>query len=347
MRVGTVGNMGKATRWLRALLGMKKGKEKERNRWSKDSAGLKDIPAVDAAWLRSLIASSEKEQTNHAIAVAAATAVAADAAVAAAKAAVAVVRLTGGGGGGGREIFAAIKIQASFRGFLARKALRALRGLVKLQALVRGYLVRKRAAATLHSMEALIRAQVLVQARRARRITSKLLPDAPSRKSMERSELIQSKRFPACFDPPGESLKIVEIDTCRVESRSRRMSNDDHSMSSPKKYVLDHQDFDWGFVPQGCKSVTAHNTPRFGCSGRAMIVPEECNSSNGFLGRATTPAKSVCGDTFLGPYSNCPNYMMKTQSFRAKLRSQSAPKQRLEPGPRRRMSLNEIVGSRK
>ncbi|KAL1559120.1 iq-domain [Salvia divinorum] len=343
--------MGKATRWLRALLGMKKGKEnaadasnfterKERNRWSiikseKDSGGLRDIPAVDAAWLRSLIASSNKEQTNHAIAVAAATAVAADAAVAAAQAAVAVVRLTSQGRGG-REIFAAIKIQAVFRGFLARKALRALRGLVKLQALVRGYLVRKRAAATLHSMEALIRAQVLVQARRTRRITNKLQPDDRSRNSMERTEF-HSKRFPACFDPPlnasDESSKIVEIDTCRPELRSRRISNDDHSLSSPKKYVLDHQylqDFDWGFVPQGCKSVTAQNTPRFGCSGRAMI----------------TPAKSVCGDTFLGPYSNCPNYMTNTQSFKAKLRSQSAPKQRPEPGPKKRVSLNEIVGSR-
>ncbi|KAG6415805.1 hypothetical protein SASPL_123223 [Salvia splendens] len=282
--------MGKATRWLRALLGMKKGKEKEGNRWSKDSGGLRDIPAVDAAWLRSLLASTE-EQTNHAI---------------------------------------------------ARKARRALRGLVKLQALVRGYLVRKRAAATLHSMEALIRAQVLVQARRACRITNKLQPDAQSRKSEERSELIQSKRFPACFDPSDESPKIVEIDTCRANSRSRRMRNDDHSLSSPKKYVLDRQDFDWGFVPQGCKSVTAHNTQRFGCSGRAMIDLEECKSSNGFLGRATTPAKSMCGDT----YSNYPNYMTKTQSFRAKLRSQSAPKQRPEPGPKRRMSLNEIVGSR-
>lgn len=41
----------------------------------------------------------------------------------------------------------------------SRKALRALRGLVKLQALVRGYLVRKQAAATLRSMEAMVRAQ--------------------------------------------------------------------------------------------------------------------------------------------------------------------------------------------
>ncbi|KAG6384303.1 hypothetical protein SASPL_155889 [Salvia splendens] len=195
---------------------------------SKDSAGLKDIPAVDAAWLRSLIASSEKEQTNHAIS------------------------------------------RASFRGFLARKALRALRGLVKLQALVRGYLDNKQAPARLPR------------------------PENPC------------KRFPACFDPPGESLKIVEIDTCRVESRSRRMSNDDHSMSSPKKYVLDHQDFDWGFRShKGCKSVdrTQHTEVWLLGPGHDLVQ-----------GEAEVPKR---------------------------------PKQRLEPGPRRRMSLNEIVGSRK
>ena len=49
----------------------------------------------------------------------------------------------------------------------ARKALRALKGLVKIQALVRGYLVRKQATATLHGMQALIRAQATVKSKRA------------------------------------------------------------------------------------------------------------------------------------------------------------------------------------
>lgn len=40
--------------------------------------------------------------------------------------------------------------------------------------------------------------------------------------------------------------------------------------------------------------------------------------------------------------------MAKTQSFKAKVRSQSAPKQRPEagPGPRRRLSLHEMMESR-
>lgn len=77
------------------------------------------------------------------------------------------------------------KIQTLF--FQARKALRALKGLVKIQALVRGFLVRKRAAATLHSMQALIRAQAAVRSQRARRSITKenrFRPEFRARKSM-------------------------------------------------------------------------------------------------------------------------------------------------------------------
>jgi hypothetical protein len=84
-------------------------------------------PAQRAATPRRAYASSDDgadEQNKRAIAVAAATAAVAEAAVAAAQAAAAVVRLTSSGrcvpAGAKHEEWAAVRIQAAFRGYLVR-----------------------------------------------------------------------------------------------------------------------------------------------------------------------------------------------------------------------------------
>ncbi|KAL7222102.1 hypothetical protein ACSBR1_023922 [Camellia fascicularis] len=331
--------MGRAIRWLRGLLGMRKenenvensnsGDRKEKKRWSfgkssRDSGVVGNIPVsipvTDTAWMRSYIAETEKEQNKHAIAVAAATAAAADAAMAAAaQAAVAVVRLTSQGRGalfcGEREKWAAEKIQTVFRGFLARKALRALKGLVKLQALVRGYLVRKRATAALHSMQALFRAQSTVQFQRAHRLINKETRFQPrARRSMERFDETVTQFHKRLSGPIEKSLnaledspKIVEIDTYKPRSRSRRINT---------------------IMSDSCKDAYYQTVSSpLPCPIQTRKLPEYFTNDEF---RLSTPQST-------------PHF---SNSCRAKLRSHSAPKQRPELVSKKRLTLGEIMASR-
>ncbi|XP_050227738.1 protein IQ-DOMAIN 22 isoform X2 [Mercurialis annua] len=212
--------MGKASKWFRAVLGLKKpdpvvpsqqqyhslpqqqpptAHSKERKRWSFVKSYREKESNHNRSYSHSQPLSrggdqEEEDSNKHAIAVAAATAAVAEAAVAAAHAAAEVVRLTSSSGrcvGNsnsnsntnsspvayvGRNIsghcwreeeFAAVQIQSAFRGYLAKRALRALKSLVRLQALVRGYIQRKRTAEwLLHQMQALMKVQARARAGR-------------------------------------------------------------------------------------------------------------------------------------------------------------------------------------
>lgn len=173
----------------------------------------------------------------------------------------------------------------------------------------------------------------------------------------ERARSFHSRQLSASMESAvngfDESPKIVEIDTCRPKSRSRRMNvsvsecGDDptyQNLSStfpsqtPARLSIpecrSYRDLDWGLALDECRFSTAQSTPRFAYPAGSQT------------GMPATPAKSVCEETFFQRYSNFPNYMANTKSFRAKLRSHSAPKQRPEPAPKKKISLNELVESR-
>ncbi|KAK7325146.1 hypothetical protein VNO77_29257 [Canavalia gladiata] len=351
--------MGKATRWLKGLLGMKKEKDhcdcsgsvvpakNEKKRSGKDEAShvtAANVTAFDHAWIRSYVTEKEDEKIKHAIDVG-------------------VVRLRSHDRGtlfnGSTEKWAALKIQSFFRGYLARRALRALKGLVRIQALVRGYLVRKRVAATLHSMQAMIRAQAVARSQRARRSTNRDNRFHPQIRSPQRVKLfdetineihnkrspLYSKTFLNGFD---ERPKVVEVDNTHMpHSRSRSIPTAKSECGEDLQYQAiasplhcsvpgrasvhecrHRQNFEWHFNVNQHIFPTAQSTPRFA----------DCMVPN-------TPVKSVSGGSFFRPCSNFPNYMANTHSSKAKVRSYSAPKQRPELNTTR-LSLNEMMTAR-
>ncbi|XP_022858355.1 protein IQ-DOMAIN 31-like [Olea europaea var. sylvestris] len=97
---------------------------------------------------------------------------------------------------------AATRVQAVFRAYLARKALRALRGLVKIQALVRGHLVRKRMAAVLRSIGAVMAIQVRARVQRVKMADE-------TRKTSRESALDYQRRNGFRVSSPVYSHKIM------------------------------------------------------------------------------------------------------------------------------------------
>lgn len=67
-----------------------------------------------------------------------------------------------------REETAATKAQAAFRGYLARRAFKALKGIIRLQALIRGHLVRRQAVSSLYCIIRIVKFQALVRGSRIR-----------------------------------------------------------------------------------------------------------------------------------------------------------------------------------
>ncbi|XP_008795507.2 protein IQ-DOMAIN 14-like [Phoenix dactylifera] len=382
--------MGWATRWLRSLRGRKKdtkdakdaagtsdGERKEKRRWSFGKFGRgsserearNPVPAAEPGWMRSFYAERE-EQNMHAIAVAVATTAAASAAVTAAQAAVERLQSQGKGTlfNGVIERWAAVKIQTAFRGYLAKKALRALKSLVKLQALVRGYLVRKQAFATLHRLQALIRAQAAARKQNSCSLPAKygrFSPEIFPRRSYERfnerrgEQLapVHSRRLSTCLDSPTYSFdrspKIVEMDTYRTKSRSsRRISHsvsnpteeDQHSLpisssfpcripprlSIPIRRISEDQDSSLSGDDKYRCSKTAYSTPRYTSyeSNTPATPAQSLDAVDGVLRRILNKP-------------NQPNYTANTTSFTAKVRTQSTPKQRPEmAGLRKKVPLN-------
>ncbi|OEL14806.1 hypothetical protein BAE44_0024174 [Dichanthelium oligosanthes] len=285
------------------------------------------------------VSERELNQNEHAVAVAVAAAAAADAAVmAAAEAAAAVARLTVAEEESDLSVIfvveeaAAARIQATFRGYLARKALCALRGLVKLQALIRGQLVRRQANATLRRMQALVDAQSRLRAQRARMVDADHVTAAAAA-YQRRSPQHPRRRSSYEMDRSGEEhVKIVEMDMDEAARRGR--SSCSAAASESRERRLTEYYYGGG---GGGQCSPAPSSAAFG----ADLSPQRAYSGHfedafAFADHAATARSSPYVSPYdaagaaADEYGAVPSYMANTESSRAKARSQSAPRQRTD-----------------
>lgn len=186
-----------------------------------------------------------------------ATAAAAEAAVAAAQAAAEVVRLSALSRFPGKsmEEIAAIKIQTAFRGYMARRALRALRGLVRLKSLVQGKCVRRQATSTLQSMQTLARVQYQIRERRLRLSEDK---QALTRQLQQKHN--------KDFDKTGENWNDSTLSREKVEANMLNKQVATMRREKALAYAFSHQNTWKNSTKMGSQTFMDPNNPHWGWS---------------------------------------------------------------------------------
>ncbi|CAA7031508.1 unnamed protein product [Microthlaspi erraticum] len=244
------------------------------------------------------------------------------------------------------EVLAATRIQTAFRGHLARKALRALKGIVKLQAYIRGRAVRRQAMTTLKCLQSVVNIQSQVCGKRTQIprgphrdydqdssnkfqiFTENILKVETNGQKRWDDSLLTKEEAQAVFMSKKEaSLRRERIKEYAVTHRKSAESYQRRS-NTKWKYWLDEwvdtqrtkskelEDLDLSLKAKP-KEETLNKTPR-NSSPRRLV-----NNSH----RRQVSIGEEEQQQNLGPVSvTTPTYMVATESAKAKSRSLSSPR---------------------
>ncbi|XP_045796485.1 protein IQ-DOMAIN 19-like [Trifolium pratense] len=238
---------------------------------------------------------------------------------------------------------AATRIQASFRSYLARRALHALRGLVKLQALVRGHLVRKQTTATLRGMHALMSIQVRARIKRIKMAEEVIPPEIPvsqhtespcfeeymtqpkqhqDSKNMnveEMLEALRSRSGPIDVKSRKYDSMAYYSKSQSISKRENQLKNENHNNNNNNTTTI----------------ITAPNSPeKYYRDMIDYLNPRSSSISLSTSQRHMVPPRQS--------WSSPKNYMSKTESSKAKTRSSSEPRQRPTKQGTKQKSNNSI-----
>lgn len=333
-------------------------KEEKKRRWFLGRFKRKRLPAIAAPSVvkeRKSFSEAEKEHSKHAWTTAVATAAAAEAAVASAQAAIEVVRIAGTQPylvyKKCSRTYSAIRIQTAFRGYLAKKALRALRGVVRLQAIIRGQAVRRQVITTLNGLQTLVKIQSQL------RVTKKSVGNEDFLEVSGESTV--KKARPESDNPRGMSYTLPsrkDIDALFFSKREALIKRDrvkeyllsDRGRKSNEKFngrqdqclglEFDSQETK-GSISATANFIVISKPMQRSMEGRNSLRLRDTKYNDPLAGRTSPitpprrsfdkPKRSLSEESDLLSSPAVPNYMSATESARARLRSVSLPKQGL------------------
>ncbi|TKY49642.1 IQ-DOMAIN 14 [Spatholobus suberectus] len=360
-------------------------KKEKRRSWIFGRVKTKRLPSITAPppSKETRLSEAEEEQSKHALTVAIASAAAAEAAITAAQVAVEVVRLQSANQQFKEkqeqlqpvktrhdaphspnqcqrkmEESSAVKIQTAFRGYLARKALRALKGIVKLQAIIRGRAVRRQAMSTLKCLQSIVSIQSQVFARRLQMVEGRwdcgereemqgsrdkiIRMDSNSERRWDDSILLKEEVDASCISKKEAVLKRERVKEYSFNHR-RSAESERNKINGRWRYWMEQ----W-VDTQLCKSKELEDLDSV-FSSHYSRAGEECGrrqiklrniqrqnqvegldspilaSRNSFPHRSQT---SEAEDHSIPTSPAIPTYMTATKSTQAKARSSSSPRAR-------------------
>uniref|UniRef100_A0A803KTN9 DUF4005 domain-containing protein n=1 Tax=Chenopodium quinoa TaxID=63459 RepID=A0A803KTN9_CHEQI len=126
----------------------------------------------------------------------------------------------------------ATKIQAAYRGYIARRSFRAIRGLVRLQGVMKGHNVKRQTSNALKCMQMLVRVQNQIQSRRIQMLENQVL-----QRQMNKNDQDYESSFGKWMDQWDDSTLTKE----ELEARMKRKYDAIVKRERAMAYAYSHQ----------------------------------------------------------------------------------------------------------
>ncbi|KVH91741.1 protein of unknown function DUF4005 [Cynara cardunculus var. scolymus] len=202
-----------------------------------------------------------------------------------------------------KQHFAATLIQTSFRAYLARRASRALKGIVMLQSLIRGQIVRNQTAITFKCIQTLLRVQSRLNIK-----PSRLQPP------LLNHLISQSSTHESCN--PYEDYTLEQLDPVLQTRKEAVLSRDIKELQERANWLARWMEAKQSGTPTSRRSSYSPSV------GPQSVTPSPIKIEP-LLVQSASPRCRKENRNYLRA---TPSYMAATESAKAKIRPQNSPR---------------------